>query len=175
VVAAIIPSVLKVFILLLLHHSPSQCVNSRKQFRCILDEDQNPSQKRNALCQLQTSPYAGWAVYNSAASAQRTSLCRSPHKRAVEPQDREPTPAGRGLNPVAALHTAGLRRAEVDRRWPIGVRFGGRRRITVLGVVIAGGIFAEDSGGRLSLRLSGHGEAGESQCEDCASVNAGRA
>src|SRR6516164_11354824 len=118
-------------LLLLLHHSPSQCVNSRKQFRCILDEDQNPSQKRNALCQLQTSPYAGWAVYNSAASAQRTSLCRSPHKlklarlpgfgeewleRAVEPQDREPTLAGRGLNPVAALHTVGLRRAEVDRR-----------------------------------------------------------
>ena len=70
-------------------------------------------------------------VCASAASAQRTSLCRSPHKlklarlpgfgeewlkRAVEPQDREPTPAGRGLNPVAALHTVGLRRAEVDRR-----------------------------------------------------------
>src|SRR6516225_4114762 len=88
----------------------------------------------NTICQLQTSPYARWAVYNvcaSAASAQRTSLCWSPHKlklarlpgfgeewleRAVEPQDREPTLAGRGLNPVAALHTVGLRRAEVDRR-----------------------------------------------------------
>ena len=58
--------------------------------------------------------FAGHRTSSSSLGCQ--ALVKNGSKRAVEPQDREPTPAGRGLNPVAALHTVGLRRAEVDRR-----------------------------------------------------------
>ena len=63
-------------------------------------------------------------------------------KRAEEPQARDKTFTGHGLNPVAPFDTGRLCRAEVDRRGTVGVRFrGGRRK-------------ALASHARVALRLS---------------------
>ena len=37
-------------------------------------------------------------------------------ERAIEPQEREPSLAGNGLDPVAAFHAVRLRGAEIDHR-----------------------------------------------------------
>src|SRR5262245_2766365 len=50
---------------------------------------------------------------------------------AVKPQDREPSLARHGLDPIAPLYVRRLGRAEIDCRRSVGVRFCGRRRIAL--------------------------------------------
>jgi len=53
------------------------------------------------------------------------------YKRAIEAQDCEPTLAGHGLYPVAALNAVRLGRAEPDCRGAVRIGFGGWRRIVL--------------------------------------------